>query len=589
MTTTIINNTENNNNNNINNIENSKNEGKQVTFKFGNDEDTFGDITFNVTVHQLLEHLKSESISTTLPICPNESMKAFERDYKLPMISIAVCMKNASKFLDETLFSVIMQTYKGPLELSIFDDASTDSSYDIVLNWLPVFKYFKIIIVLSNKKFGTKIFHHDIKEYIDIVNDFNIKNNISINDNSNNENENKIKNNEKEENGIITILSGGVGYARNQAIKYSHGEFLCILDADDVMFRERIEIQYRECGNGIEKENLSKYLIGSNYIRIPIGSSARYTDWCNRLTDNQLYLHQFREVTIIQPTWFYHRSLFEKNGKYIEALKMDDVINHNNNYNSIEKNTNHNNNINNNNNNNNNSNNDNQDNFYLMGNNDNVCQYKHKNQDKHIEKYKESQLKFIKDLNNSGAKAIPEDLIFFNRHLDKGGILKKAKIESSIYNNNENSDGSEEVGDNKKLKIEKFEPLLVYRYHENNLSGQIHKHMLMKVRIEYLERRVLSNWKEFTIWGAGKDGKKFFTLLPDSCKKKVIAFCDVDKNKIGINYNAAYTPYSIPIIHFSNVKSPLIICVALDRSNGEFENNLNSLNLIEGKDYWHFN
>ncbi|KAN0053244.1 hypothetical protein ACTA71_009693 [Dictyostelium dimigraforme] len=576
--TTVTNNTENNNNNN-NKIEGTKNESKKVTFKYGNDESSFGEIKFNVTVHELLEHLKSECITTTLPICPNESMIAFERDFKLPMVSIAVCMKNASRFLDETLFSVIMQTYKGPLELSIFDDASTDNSYDIVLNWLPVFKYFKIVIVLSNKKVGTKTFHHDIKEYIDIINGFNIKNNITINNENNNEKEKEEEEEEeKEEGGIITILSGGVGYARNQAIKYSHGDFLCILDADDVMFRERIEIQYKECSNGIEKDNLSKYLIGSNYIRIPIGSSARYTDWCNRLTDNQLYLHQFREVTIIQPTWFYHRSLFEKNGKYIEALKMDDIINNNNN--SKDKNNN---------------NNENKDNFYLMGNNDNVCQYKHKNQDKHIEKYKESQLKFIKDLNNSGAKAIPEDLIFFNRHLDNGGILKKAKIESSINNNNENGDnnGGEDNGnnesDNKKLKIEKFEPLLVYRYHDNNLSGQIHKHMLMKVRIEYLERRVLSNWKEFTIWGAGKDGKKFFTLLPDSCKKKVVAFCDVDKNKIGVNYNAAYTPYSIPIIHFSNVKSPLIICVALDRSNGEFENNLNSLNLIEGKDYWHFN
>ena len=35
-------------------------------------------------------------------------------------------------------------------------------------------------------------------------------------------------------------------------------------------------------------------------------------------------------------------------------------------------------------------------------------------------------------------------------------------------------------------------------------------------------------------------------------------------------------------------KMPILCCVALDRTNGQFEANLNSLQLIEGDDYFHF-
>jgi len=35
----------------------------------------------------------------------------------------------------------------------------------------------------------------------------------------------------------------GCGYAKNQAVKSSCGEYLCFLDADDEMMPERIEMQ----------------------------------------------------------------------------------------------------------------------------------------------------------------------------------------------------------------------------------------------------------------------------------------------------------------------------------------------------------
>ena len=39
------------------------------------------------------------------------------------------------------------------------------------------------------------------------------------------------------------FISLGCGYAKNQAVKSSSGEYLCFLDADDEMMPERIEMQ----------------------------------------------------------------------------------------------------------------------------------------------------------------------------------------------------------------------------------------------------------------------------------------------------------------------------------------------------------
>lgn len=100
---------------------------------------------------------------------------------------------------------------------------------------------------------------------------------------------------------------------------------------------------------------------------------------------------------------------------------------------------------------------------------------------------------------------IPEDLIFFLDHLESGG---------SIYKVN-------------------GVPLLTYRYTINSTSSQISNVDLQRVRIEYLQRMLLSQdkWKEFTIWGAGKDGKKFLGMLQEECAEQVVAFCDVDEKR----------------------------------------------------------
>ena len=108
-------------------------------------------------------------------------------------------------------------------------------------------------------------------------------------------------------------------------------------------------------------------------------------------------------------------------------------------------------------------------------------------------------------------------------------------------------------------------------------------------RVRALERRVLAAWPRFTIWGAGRDGKTFFNALASEYQGRVTAFCDVDPGKVGNVYHNSLTGGPrVPIVHFRDATKPLILCVALNRTDGEFEANVRSLGLVEGVDYWQF-
>eukprot|EP00112_Aurelia_sp_Birch-Aquarium-sp1_P023985 Seg737.4 transcript_id=Seg737.4/GoldUCD/mRNA.D3Y31 product="UDP-GlcNAc:betaGal beta-1 3-N-acetylglucosaminyltransferase-like protein 1" protein_id=Seg737.4/GoldUCD/D3Y31 len=162
-------------------------------------------------------------------------------------------------------------------------------------------------------------------------------------------------------------------------------------------------------------------------------------------------------------------------------------------------------------------------------------------------------------------KGHPEDLTFFYKHLQNNG---------SVYRVNDT--------------------LLTYRYHENAASFSVHENTIWDVRLKSLEERVLHKLDKFTIWNAGKQGRKFYRSLSSFDRKKVVAMCDVDEKKIAkgvyrceLLKNCESVP-EVPIIHFRDAKPPLIICVKINLTKGEFEKNLASLQLEEGKDYFLF-
>nr|XP_020023715.1 UDP-GlcNAc:betaGal beta-1,3-N-acetylglucosaminyltransferase-like protein 1 isoform X3 [Castor canadensis]XP_020023716.1 UDP-GlcNAc:betaGal beta-1,3-N-acetylglucosaminyltransferase-like protein 1 isoform X3 [Castor canadensis] len=139
-------------------------------------------------------------------------------------------------------------------------------------------------------------------------------------------------------------------------------------------------------------------------------------------------------------------------------------------------------------------------------------------------------------------------------------------------------------------------------------------------RVHFLEEQALPRWASFTIWNAGKQGRRLYRSLTAASQHKVVAFCDVDENKIRKGFycyedtqgrfwhrpqgpclheeskDSYGQPISlqerpkprIPILHFRAAQPPFVICVKLDLTGGEFEDNLRSLHLQEGQDFLHF-
>lgn len=107
------------------------------------------------------------------------------------LCSVYVTVYNRSEFITETLNSVFLQSYR-PIELVICDDASTDSSTEVINNW-------------------TKTRHSEDFKVILIVNETN----------------------------------SGAPYSRNRALELCSGEFIQSLDSDDLLHPNKLAIQIK--------------------------------------------------------------------------------------------------------------------------------------------------------------------------------------------------------------------------------------------------------------------------------------------------------------------------------------------------------
>ena len=96
-----------------------------------------------------------------------------------PLVSVIIPAFNAQELIDETLDSILAQTYKH-LEVIVVDDGSTDQTSQVVRSYHP------------------RVLYH------------------------------------------YQSNSGGCAVPRNTGIEHSSGEFLCFIDADDVMVPDRI-------------------------------------------------------------------------------------------------------------------------------------------------------------------------------------------------------------------------------------------------------------------------------------------------------------------------------------------------------------
>jgi len=335
-------------------------------------------------------------------------------------VSVIVPIYNSKVWIESLFESILAQTYQGPLEICVWDDSSSDGGLEKV-------EEFESRIKQRNWRLKTGV----------------------------NQDEGPH----------------GPGEARNRAIeRLSEGNYICIQDSDDLMLPNRIERQLlsaKECG-----EN---YLIGAKVIRDPPDSTKRYTKWLNTLPQKLLATQIFTShgPTICQPTWFFHRSLFERQERYI------------------------------------------------------------------------------------GKRGDPEDQIFFLRHV--------LEFNGQVY------------------RVE--EPLVIYRMHDDCMTNEIDSDTMWHVRLQFLERYILSEWPHFSIWSAGKQGRKLFRSLSPSIRDKVKCFGEVSEKKIGGVYENQLSKKlpkpKVPIVHYSELKAPILVAVKTDLHKGGLEENIKSLNLTE--------
>ncbi|KAM9209731.1 queuosine-tRNA galactosyltransferase isoform 2-T2 [Dugong dugon] len=142
---------------------------------------------------------------------------------------------------------------------------------------------------------------------------------------------------------------------------------------------------------------------------------------------------------------------------------------------------------------------------------------------------------------DEGGQGVPEDLLFFQEHLRRGGRV--VRVDRS---------------------------LLLYRYHPQAASLSILEGTIWTLRVRFLEERVLPYWVTFTIWNAGKQGRRLYRSLEAANRQKVVAFCDVDERKIKKGFyryeDSQERPKPrVPILHFRAAQPPFIICVKLQR------------------------
>nr|XP_025855197.1 UDP-GlcNAc:betaGal beta-1,3-N-acetylglucosaminyltransferase-like protein 1 [Vulpes vulpes] len=163
---------------------------------------------------------------------------------------------------------------------------------------------------------------------------------------------------------------------------------------------------------------------------------------------------------------------------------------------------------------------------------------------------------------DEGGQGVPEDLLLFYNHLRKGGGV--VRVDRS---------------------------LVLYRYHPDAATHSVLETTIWTHRVRFLEERVLPHWAAFTIWNAGRQGRRLYRSLSAGARRKPGPW---ELGAVGAGpHPAPLSPQEtpkprVPILHFRAARPPFVICVKLDLTGGEFEANLRSLNLREGRDFLHF-
>lgn len=159
-------------------------------------------------------------------------------------VSILMPVKNAEKWLIDTLDSIISQTYTN-WELICIDDGSTDQSRELI----------------------HKYSMNDSRVHLELN------------------------------------ASSGIIPALQQALRHASGAFVTRMDADDIMPIERLQQMVEALNSSPQKTVITgkvKYI--SNQEVSP--GYLKYQEWINdRVDNNDFYQHIYRECVVASPNW----------------------------------------------------------------------------------------------------------------------------------------------------------------------------------------------------------------------------------------------------------------------------------------------
>jgi glycosyltransferase involved in cell wall biosynthesis len=117
--------------------------------------------------------------------------------------------------------------------------------------------------------------------------------------------------------------NGGAARARNVGIEHATYDWIVTCDADDTSRPQRVAALRRAAETQPDAKNT---LFGSKFVRHPPNATERYAAWANSLSSERLFLERFRECTLIQPTWFFHRDVWIGAGRYDDNRETCDDL-----------------------------------------------------------------------------------------------------------------------------------------------------------------------------------------------------------------------------------------------------------------------
>ncbi|CAJ1931962.1 unnamed protein product [Cylindrotheca closterium] len=353
----------------------------------------------------------------------------------------------------------------------------------------------------------------------------------------------------------------GAGYARNRAIELSYESsrdgtrFLCLLDSDDIMHRHRIAEQTHYMMNSVSEDERSRTLLGSSFERDPPDSTWHYSKWANTLSQDRLMLERFREVTILQPTWFMCRSRWKLLGGYIEAP--------------------------------------------LSGTAADLLESEAQSQRHRLIHRKHDDLKSLR---------LAEDLRFFHEHLANHGNLRRVTTDTPLVTYRH--DGKSQsyctslwgAGRDGKDFVKTLRPDLRERIYcfvdldSKKLESAIYWNRELNLNIpvvhySYLAKDASVRDRAQSEWKDGLGSNRFVGCIDKSNGSNSQKNLDSEASSRKLKRRRLL---QIPTLESSGLSEsilqelPVVVCVAMYRTNGVLEANVKSIGRTEGEDLWHF-